>query len=104
MIEQLDISLRNANWNKILRFLLLSALFLPLVATTSSADAAPRVQQVLLDMAAQRPDAHISIIVQKLVHDDSVEQTVVQLGGTVTKDLRIINAFAADISAKQVSQ
>jgi serine protease AprX len=44
------------------------------------------------------------VIVQKTVKDDRVEQAVSALGAKVTKDLDIINAFAAEMKAKDVAQ
>jgi serine protease AprX len=41
----------------------------------------------------------VGIIVQKIGNDNAVEERVAQLGGTVTKDLHIINAFAAELPA-----
>src|SRR5207244_984964 len=58
----------------------------------------------LLQAAAQHPDSKVGVIVQKTVTDNSVEQAVVKLGGTVTKDLHIINAFAAQLPAKAVPE
>ena len=63
-----------------------------------------RVQPILLQMAAQRPDETVTIIVQKLAGDDSAAQAVTQLGGTVTQDLSIINAFAAEMPAGVVPE
>jgi serine protease AprX len=41
---------------------------------------------------------------QKTVKDASVEELVTRLGGTVTQDLHIINAFAAEMKAKDAAQ
>jgi hypothetical protein len=41
----------------------------------------------------------VGVIVQKTVKDTNVEERVIQLGGVVTKDLHIINAFAAELPA-----
>ncbi len=59
-------------------------------------------QPILLSLAAEQPDLDINVIVQKTVHDTSVEDEARALGGLVTKDLSIINAFAADIPARAV--
>lgn len=65
--------------------------------------AAPRVQPILLQMAEEQPDAVVSVIVQKNVDDKRVEERVTALGGTVTQDLSIINAVAAEMPVKHVS-
>ena len=59
-------------------------------------------QPLLLDIAAQQPDKQVNIIVQKTGKDTSVEQAVYNLGGIVTKDLHIINGFAAQLPARQI--
>lgn len=60
-------------------------------------------QPYLLDLARTSPDSNISVIVQKNVKDDTtLEKEVSRLGGAVTKDLHIINAFAAELPAGQV--
>ncbi|MBI5565259.1 MAG: hypothetical protein HY870_10200, partial [Chloroflexi bacterium] len=79
--------------------LLLSLTPMPIAATSTA-----RVQPLLLELAAQQPDQVVSVIVQKAVKDDRVEQAVRALGGTVTKDLHIINAFAAEIKARDVTR
>ena len=85
---------------KSLRLLLLLALLLPAVAMRSTpAQAAMKVQPLLLQWAAARPTAQVSVVVQKLVKDSSVEKLVTLLGGVVTKDLSIINAFAVTLPA-----
>ena len=81
---------------------LMLSLVMPLAAPGARATA--RVQPLLLEMAAQDPDQTVSVIVQKAVKGDRVEQTVGALGGTFTKDLHIINAFAAEMKAKDVPQ
>jgi serine protease AprX len=78
--------------------------FLPLLVTTPVAAWPLRAQPSLLELAAQQPDARVSIITQKTSLDRRAEELVAQLGGTVTKDLRIINAFAAELPAKAVTE
>jgi serine protease AprX len=63
-----------------------------------------RAQPILLQMAAEQPDQTVSVIVQKAAMGASVEQLVAALGGTVTKDLHIINAFAAEMKAGDAAQ
>jgi serine protease AprX len=84
---------------------LLLLFLLPLVHTTAPAPAEAQVlraQPQLLALAAQRPDAQVSVIVQKTVKTDSVEQLVARLGGQVTRDLHIINAFSAKLPGAAV--
>jgi serine protease AprX len=67
--------------------------------------AAPgKVQPRLLEMAASQPDAMMEVIVQKTGADRAVEALIPGLGGAITKDLHIINAFAALLPAKAIPQ
>ena len=66
--------------------------------------AVPRTQPILLESAARQPDAVVSVIVQKTGRDRGVEESVIRLGGRITKDLHIINAFAAKMKAKDAVQ
>lgn len=105
MVEAMIVSVRSMSKGWAFR-LLLAALLVPmfLASPVHVTNAATRVQPVLLSMAAQQPNAVVGVIVQKMVQDNSVEQMVARLGGTVTKDLHIINAFAANMPAKAVPE
>ncbi len=89
-------------WNKALRVLLAVALLVPLMVMAPAPEATPRAQTVLLAMAAEQPEEMVPVIVQKLEKDTHLEELVARLGGVVTKDLWIINAFAAELPAKAV--
>ena len=67
---------------------------LPGIAKTVHAH--PLLQQ----LAAANPDALIAVIVQKAEASDRAEQLAKSLGGAITRDLRIINAFAAEMTAE----
>ena len=107
MIEKLNTP-KSVNWDskfKRLSLLVVMALLLSLIAPLTSMPAqAARVQPLLLELAAQQPDQVVSVIVQKTVKDTRAEEAVTTLGGRVTKDLHIINAFAAEMKAKDVAQ
>jgi serine protease AprX len=81
--------------------LLTLAAALPLAQTRH---ATPQAQPALLQQVAQHPTSRVGVIVQKLSKDRSVEALVTQLGGVVTKDLHIINAFAAELSPRAVRE
>jgi serine protease AprX len=61
-----------------------------------------RVQPLLQQMAASDPAQTIRVIVQKqaAAQEQDVEAQVMALGGKVTSDLHIINAFAAEMTAE----
>jgi serine protease AprX len=87
------------------RIVSLFAFLTLMVAVTPLAQArhaAPNAQPALLQFAAQHPSSRVGVIVQKLAKNDSVEQLVTELGGVVTKDLHIINAFAADVPTSAI--
>ncbi len=101
MIDQMVESLRT--WRP-LRWVLALAILLPFVASAPAANAASHIQPALSEMASAHPNDIVSVIVQKLTPNSSLEKSVPQLGGTVTKDLHIINAFAAEMPGKAVLQ
>ncbi|MEO5952923.1 MAG: S8 family serine peptidase, partial [Chloroflexia bacterium] len=87
------------------RALFALVLILPAITVFSAPKegaAQARIQTALLAMAAQQPDAMVSVIVQKSVTDRSPEYAVKALGGKLTKDLSIINAFAVEIPARSI--
>ncbi len=61
-----------------------------------------KIQSVLLNMAAEEPDSLVEVIVQKIGDGDSANELTETLGGAVTRDLPILNAFAAQIPAEAV--
>ena len=95
---------RFIGWNRAVSVLLMMALLVPFVAMAPASDAAPRAQSVLLQMAAERPEGTVGVIVQKLGNGTNVEDLVARLGGAVTKDLHIISAFAVQLPAKAVPE
>jgi serine protease AprX len=95
---------RSANWNKRLSVVLVAVLLLSFVTMGPQPEVTPRAQPLLLQMAAERPDQSLSIIVQKSVKDSRVESLVTRLGGAVTEDLHIINAFGATLPARAVAE
>ena len=61
---------------------------------------AMKAQPVLVELAAQNPTQRVQVIVQKAAGTSEVEEQVTSLGGQVTQDLHIINAFAAEMTAE----
>ena len=95
---------RWVRWSLVLSVVIIATLAASLCAVTPAPARTLHAQQVLLNMAAQQPEATVSVIVQKWSRDKSIESLVARLGGVVTKDLRIINAFAADMPGSAVPQ
>jgi serine protease AprX len=85
----------------IARFVTLLALLL-LVALLPAAPvpAPPQAHPALVRLAADRPDAMLTVIVQKTAPGQAVEDAAKRLGGMITADLRFINAFGARMPAR----
>ncbi|MCB9418333.1 MAG: S8 family serine peptidase [Ardenticatenaceae bacterium] len=66
--------------------------------------AAAKVQPILLNLAAEEPDSMVEVIVQKTGDSESAYALAENLGAVVTKDLHILNAFAAQIPAQAVME
>lgn len=63
-----------------------------------------KAQPILAMLATQDPDQIVHIIVQKVAGSTGAEERVAALGGQVTQNLYIINAFAAEMSAEAALQ
>lgn len=63
-----------------------------------------RAHPILAQIAVRNPDQMVGVIIQKMVGASNVEQDVLRLGGKVTQDLKIINAFSADLTAKSAME
>jgi len=87
---------------KILQLFCITVLTLSLLGSAVSvqAFAVAKIQPVLAELATQSPSQQVGVIVQKAAGADGVEELAVRLGAHVTQDLSIINAFAAEMSAK----
>lgn len=88
--------------HKFLHLFLAFTLFLGLIGINwvSESDKGVTLQPLLTQLAADSPEQMVSVIVQKVGDSDSVEGVVESMGGTVTRDLSIINAFSANLPAE----
>ncbi len=89
---------------KRLNVVLVVALVLMALPASSLPVQAARIQPLLAQLVAQQPDRTVSVIVQKTAADAPVEALITALGGTITKDLHIINGFAAELKASAVTR
>lgn len=88
----------------ILRWLLVCLLVLPAVSQASlQSEPALKAQPALLERVQAQPEEMVQVIVQKLERSDRLERWVEAHGGRITKDLHIINAFAAEMPAAAVT-
>ncbi|MCP4426222.1 MAG: S8 family serine peptidase [Chloroflexi bacterium] len=81
-------------------FAVLAIFILTLAPAPTDTAVAANIQPELLALVSEQPDARVNVIVQKNAGDASVEALATQLGGTVTKELKFINAFAAEMPAE----
>lgn len=88
---------------KLLNLLLAITLLTASIPTMPTSAQVVKAQPVLLQLASTEPDEVVRVIVQKLTKSNHLEELVTQLGGTVTRDLHIINAFVAELPAKAIS-
>ena len=89
-----------------LQIFIIAVLVLGLFGSAAPAQGfeAAKAQPVLVELAAQDPGQMVRVIVQKVAGATGAEERVSALGGQVTQDLHIINAFAAEMSAKDAVQ
>jgi len=90
-------------YRKLIQLLLAGALLIGVTGPASITFAA-NLHPFLAQMAAVSPGQTVAVIVQKADTSQAAEQRVAQLGGTVTKDLGLINAFAAEMTARDAAQ
>ena len=102
MLKAIASPMRSIQWDKILLALFIVVLLATLGLSASRHSVTLRVQPQLLELAAERPDEMVRVIVQKVVRDSSIEGLVARLGGEVVRELPIINAFSASLPASAV--
>jgi serine protease AprX len=85
---------------QIFQFLIIASLLLAVVGSAPQPASAAKAQPMLVELAVQEPAQLVRVIVQKVAGASRVEERVAKLGGQVTRDLSIINAFAAEMTAE----
>ena len=81
---------------------IIAAVIVPLTSPLTSS--AERIQPELLAMAQAQPESMVAVIVQKATPDRGVETAITNLGGKITKYLRIINSIVVELPARKVTQ
>ncbi|MEJ2748192.1 MAG: S8 family serine peptidase [Anaerolineae bacterium] len=95
----------SVNWNGNGRFLFfMVALVLVVLLGTANQPQLTNVQPALLAVTAEQPETAVRVIIQKSDPTADIDSTITQLGGSVIKDLHIINALVAQIPASLVPQ
>lgn len=87
---------------RIVQLLMIAALTLSVFgfAGPPQQSAIAKAQPQLFALAAQNPDQMVQVITQKATDAQDAETLVARMGGKVTVDLSVINAFAAEMSAE----
>ena len=82
----------------LMALVLVSSLLAPAALQVAARPAA--IHPALAEVAATNPEEMVRVIVIKAGSDDRAESIIEQLGGTIYHDLYMINAFAAELSAR----
>jgi len=82
------------------QFLIIASMLFTVVGSPPQPASTTKAQPILVELAAQDPGQLVRVIAQKTDGAQAAEAQVAKLGGKVTQDLRIINAFAAEMSAQ----
>ena len=93
---------RSVNWGGLILIVSLLLVFAIAAPKSGGGDSLAKLQPTLQKLAQAKPQETVAVIVQKTGGAD-VEALVPELGGEVTKDLHIINAFAAELPAGAVA-
>lgn len=92
---------KSVNWGGLMLALALVFVFAAVATGAGGQGVAEKLHPALQELARAQPEQTVAVIVQKAGQADA-EALVPALGGVVTKDLRIINAFAAELPAGAV--
>ncbi len=93
---------KNTHIQFFMALVLITGLLAPAALAVEKADAASRIQPILVEMAASQPDEIVRIIVQKDGQSYRAEDLVARMGGVVLIDLPLINGFATELPAARV--
>ena len=81
-------------------FSLIAIMLVALTGANNTVGSRVKAQPELLQLAQNNPDRTVSVIVQKIGETNSPEMQAQRLGGEVSGDLSIINAFYAEMTAE----
>src|SRR5687767_13808667 len=87
-------------FKRLFQFLMIASLLFTIGGSPPQQVSAAKTQPQLVQLAAQDPSQIVRVIAQKMAGTQDAETQVIKLGGTVTKELNIINAFAAELTAE----
>ena len=90
--------------NRFLQFALIAIVLVTLMGSTHTAGSAVKAQPELIQLAQNKPHQTVSLIIQKIGNTNSPEAQVEKLGGSVTRNLSIINSFSAEMTAEAAAE
>ena len=85
--------------HRIARFVFAAVFLVGAAAPAAAPVAAARLHPFLAQVAQRAPEQIVTVIVQKTDSSPAAEELVGRLGGQITQDLHIINAFGAYLTA-----
>jgi serine protease AprX len=85
---------------KFFPFLIVASLIFSIVGAPVRQVVIAKAQPQLAQIAADQPEALVRVIVQQLAGTSDAEIQVAALGGKVVRDLSLINAFSAEMTAE----
>ncbi len=84
---------------RLIQYLIIASLLFTIRGLPRQQILTEKAQPQLLELAAQDPAHMVRVIAQKTSGSQDAEVAVARLGGKVTRDLYIINAFTAELTA-----
>src|SRR6185503_17798125 len=91
-------------FKRLFQSLIIVGLLFTISGSAPQQGSAAKAQPQLVQLAAQDPSQIVRVIAQKMAGSQDAEAQVIKLGGTVTKELNIIDAFAAELTAEAALQ
>ena len=87
-------------FTRIFQILIVASLLITVGSSPPQPEKLTKAQPQLAQLAAEKPETLVRVIVQQFAGTSGTEDQVAALGGRVTQDLHIINAFAAEMTAE----
>lgn len=85
---------------RFIQFIVSITMLVALFGSTGTVTLAAKAQPELVQVAHSKPEQTVSIIVQKIGKTNLPEAQVKEMGGKISGDLNIINAFYAEMNAE----
>ncbi|MEP6894553.1 MAG: S8 family peptidase [Chloroflexota bacterium] len=86
--------------SRFIQIVVSAIMLVALMGSAPQSEFAAKAQSQLIQLAVRKPNQIVTVIVQKLGQTNAPESQTIKLGGKVTEDLYIINAFAAKMTVE----